>query len=73
MIHLLALRCYICDAGPVFAVAPGTEPDGATPAEPYTPRAANADRGVQARAWCWSCWAARFACVEQPGAAVPRE
>ena len=59
MILLTALRCCICDAGPVFAVAPGTEPDGVGDLF----RAANADRGQRAVAYCETCWIARFSCL----------
>ena len=53
MIRLADLRCCECGAAEIAAVAPGTEPDGRAPA-------ANADMGAPVRAYCASCWSARY-------------
>jgi hypothetical protein len=64
VIHLTDLRCCVCSDATLFAVAPGTEPDGIGERDLFIPPAANADRGVQPRAWCEQCWTAKFSCLQ---------
>lgn len=56
---LSSLTCR-CGSVEVFAVAPGCEPEGAS-VDLFAPIAANGTAGTPARAYCWACWAARYA------------
>ena len=59
MIRLADLRYCECGADQIAAVAPGTEPEGVAP-DLLAPLAANASLGAPVRAWCASCWSARY-------------
>jgi len=50
------LTCDVCGSPDVFAIRPGSEPEGLPVPDLFTPRAANADRGERMQCWCEKCW-----------------
>jgi len=58
--HLSDLRCEICGAVPITAIAPGLEAVRMAAISLRTRRSPVVEGGQPDRAWCEPCWKRRF-------------
>jgi hypothetical protein len=58
--HLSDLRCEVCGAAPVKAIAPGLEAVRLAAINLRTRRSPVVEGGQPDRAWCETCWKRRF-------------